>query len=171
MCFRGDRSTLVSIVLPAAVVANPPKRISICVVGRRSISRVASVPSGTLGHHPPTEPTWHRTSRARRSRARKAVRASRSGTTVEAGRLAAAKLLLISHHGVRGSAIAVMAGQSKAFTKVEPSRHPMDWECPECSKGKPADDPFLGLGKVRHLCSCTLSQMCHHDAKEGGACW
>ena len=55
-----------------------------------------------------------------------------------------------------------MAGQSKAFTEVEPSRHPMDWKCPECSKGKPADDPFwvwkkYGISAPAHCPKCVTT--------------
>ena len=104
------------------------------------------------------EPDWHRTARARRSRARRTQRAVKAGLTIEEGRLVVARNLMFCHHGAGGSAVDGMAnGPSKTgadgFTTVGAGRKiaQNEWRCDKCSE---KDRPYWNWAKRTccHLC-------------------
>ena len=58
-------------------------------------------------------PAWHRNLRQRRHRARLTIQAAEAGECIDLQRLAAARELLLRHHGTRGTAIESMSNGSK----------------------------------------------------------
>ena len=75
------------------------------------------------------EDDWHRTRRARRSRARAAVQAAKRGDEVEASRLAAAQLLLSKHHATRGGGMAPKQAHGEPWKTSQNA-----WWCVQCKE-------------------------------------
>ena len=85
------------------------------------------------------EPSWHRTLRKKRKRARAVLRHFKNTCIGDPARIEAARQLLIEHHGTRGTAKLAMGGDG--FTTIgrggkKQKTHARDWKCVPCSAGK-----------------------------------
>ena len=108
------------------------------------------------------EPAWHRNQRARRQRARLALRVAKSGQVRDERRLAAAKSLLLSHHGTRGTAVATMGARDRYVEwhgsgkngNPFPIPGEQSWLCKPCSDKQPADGMQFWVPQGKDECRC-----------------
>ena len=108
------------------------------------------------------EPAWHRNQRARRQRARLALRVAKGGQVCDERRLAAAKSLLLSHHGTRGTAVATMGARDRYVEwhgngkNGNPFPIPGEqyWLCKPCSDKQPADGMQFWVPQDKAECRC-----------------
>ena len=112
----------------------------VCARTRQSSSAASLLRSARC----PTEPSLHRNLKSRRQRARRLIRAAKSGQVVNLAHLEAARVRLLSHHGTRGTEILTMSGKD-GFTKIgkkgkKHKVHQEDWKCDKCSAGQVVED-------------------------------